>query len=94
MMNFDLEKLIVANVYVPCDPTIALEFMEKVYDKLCEIMDRHEDAFLILVGDFNACFRADIDSNKRAFMLLLVKCYDKKWLSCQVVPFIGASTCS
>ena len=27
-------------------------------------------------------------------MLLLLKCYDKNWLSCQGVPFIGASTWS
>ena len=40
-------------------------FMENVYDKIYEIMDRHTDAFLILGGDFNACMSAN-DSINRA----------------------------
>jgi hypothetical protein len=35
----------------------AIAFMEIVYDKVYEVMDRHTDAFLIMGGDFNACFR-------------------------------------
>ena len=30
-------------------------FMEGVYDKIFEMMDRHPDAFLIMGGDFNVC---------------------------------------
>jgi exonuclease III len=51
----DTEKLIVVNVYCPCDSTLAKTFMESVYDKIYEIMDRHPDAFLIMGGDLNAC---------------------------------------
>ena len=29
--------------------------MEKVYDKIYELMDNHPDAFLVMGGDFNAC---------------------------------------
>jgi exonuclease III len=61
----DLEKIIVENVYVPCDPTIAIEFMEGVYVKLYEVMDRHVDAFLIMGGDFNACMNLGVDSLNR-----------------------------
>ena len=58
----EIEKLIVVNVYVPCDPVIALEFMGTVYDKIYELMDKHEDAFLIIGGDFNACMIPNEDS--------------------------------
>ena len=30
----EIEKLIVLNVYVPCDPVIEIEFMGTVYDKI------------------------------------------------------------
>ena len=58
----DNEKLIVANVYAPCDSVLALAFMVSVYDKVYEIMDSHPDAFLIMGGDFNACMDAATDS--------------------------------
>ena len=62
----ELEKLIMANVYVPCDPVVAFGFKESVYDKLYDVMDRHADAFLIMGGgDFNACFNAEQDSINR-----------------------------
>ena len=57
--------LIVVNVYVPCDPVIALDFMGTVYDKIYELMDRHEDTFLIMGGDFNACMIPSKDSINR-----------------------------
>ena len=53
------------NVYVPCDPVKAKEFMETVYDKIFEIMDSHPDGFLILGGDFNVCMDATSDSLNR-----------------------------
>ena len=59
------QQLIVANVYVPCDPTCGVDFLEMVYDKLYEIMDKHEDVFLIIGGDFNACMNPDQDSLNR-----------------------------
>ena len=30
----EIEKLIVVNVYVPCDPVITLDFMGTAYDKI------------------------------------------------------------
>jgi exonuclease III len=51
----DIEKFIVVNVYCPCDSVLAKSFIESVYDKIYEVMDRHPDAFLILGGDLNAC---------------------------------------
>ena len=59
------EKLIIVNLYVPCDATHAIKFMEMVYDKLNHIMNDHADAFLIMGGDFNACMNADLDSINR-----------------------------
>ena len=59
------EKLIIVNVYVPCDPVVAKAFMETVYDKVYETMDRHPDAFLIMGGDFNACMDVKLDSLNR-----------------------------
>ena len=43
----DIEKLIVINVYVPCDSAVPLGFIESVYDKMYEIMENHTDAFLV-----------------------------------------------
>ena len=54
MVENDIEKLIVVNVYVPCEPVVALEFMESVYGKVYE-MDKHTDDFLIMGRDSNAC---------------------------------------
>ena len=58
-------KLIVANVYCPNDHVHSKVFMEGVYDKIYDVMDRHGDAFLILGGDFNACM-SDNDSLNRS----------------------------
>ena len=66
MIENDLEKIIVVNIYAPCDPVRALKFMESIYDKINEVMDRHEDAFVVLGGDFNACMSAERDSVNRA----------------------------
>ena len=49
MVKNDIEKLIVVNVYVPCEPVVALEFMESVYGKVYE-MDKHTDDFFIREG--------------------------------------------
>ena len=64
----DLEKIIVDNIYAPCDPAAALILMGTVYDKLFEIMDRHEDAFIVMGGDFNACMDANVDSINRIML--------------------------
>ena len=39
--------------------------MGTVYDKIYELMDRHEDTFLIMGGDFKACMIASEDSINR-----------------------------
>ena len=65
VLESDIIKVIVANVYCPNDHVDSKVFMENVYDKIYEIMDRHTDAFLILGGDFNACMSAN-DSMNRA----------------------------
>ena len=39
--------------------------MGTVYDKIYELMDKHEDAILIIRGDFNACMIANEDSINR-----------------------------
>ena len=67
------DKLIVVNLYVPCDPLHAMEFMEMVYDKLYLVMDEHADAFLIMGGDFNACMCANSDSLNRTKTLNEIK---------------------
>ena len=41
-------KLIIVNLYVPCDAIHAIKFMETVYDKLNLVMDDHADAFQII----------------------------------------------
>ena len=57
VLESDIIKVIVANVYCPNDHVASKVFMENVYDKIYEIMDRHTDAFFILGGDFNrSCF--------------------------------------
>jgi exonuclease III len=60
----DIMKSIVVNVYCPNDHRVSLVFMGKVYDKIFELMDKHPDAFLIMGGDFNACM-SDGDSINR-----------------------------
>ena len=77
----DIEKFIVANVYVPCDSVAGLVFIESVYDKLYEIMDRHTDAFLIMGGDFNMCMDKDTDSINR----------DKSVNECMLTDYIRAN---
>ena len=64
MLESDNLKVIVGNVYCPNDHEASKDFMEMVYDKIFEIVDRHTDAFLILGGDFNACM-SDNDSLNR-----------------------------
>ena len=46
----DIEKLIVINVYVPCDSAVPLGFIESVYDKMYEIIDNHTDVFRVFGG--------------------------------------------
>ena len=46
MVENDIEKLKVVNVYVACEPVVALEFMESVYGKVYE-MDKHTDDFFL-----------------------------------------------
>ena len=53
-----------ANVYCPNDHVQSREFMDGVYDRINDLMDRHPDAFLVLGGDFNACM-SDNDSLNR-----------------------------
>ena len=55
VLESDVIKVIVANVYCPNDHVESKLFMESVYDKMYEIMDRHTDAFIVLGGDFNVC---------------------------------------
>ena len=55
VLESEIIKVIVANVYCLNDHVASMVFMENVYDKIYEIMDRHTDAFLILGGGFNAC---------------------------------------
>ena len=89
VIESDIIKVRVANVYCPNDHVISNTLMESVYARLYEVMDRHEDAFLVLGGDFNACMSPGNSINViwraylcrylyRATGLLLVKCYDKK----------------
>ena len=60
----DRLKALVVNVYCPNDHKASYIFMEKVYDKIFELLDKHPDAFVILGGDFNACM-SDNDSLNR-----------------------------
>ena len=64
VLESDIVKLVVANVYCPNDHVHSKVFMESVYDKIYDVMDRHGDAFLILGGDFNAC----IDGSRAVVM--------------------------
>jgi exonuclease III len=81
VLENEIEKLIVANIYAPCDPAIAMGFIESVYDKLYEVMDRHEDGFLIMGGDFNACMDTSLDSLNRT----------KTVSECRLTDFIKAN---
>ena len=65
VLESDVIKVIVANVYCPNDHVESKIFMENVYDKMYEVMDRHTDAFIVLGGDFNACM-SNNDSINRA----------------------------
>ena len=61
----DFVKLLVVNVYCPTgDPVRSREFMEKVYDEIYRLLDKHPDSFVVLGGDFNACME-DNDSLNR-----------------------------
>ena len=57
-------KAVVVNVYCPNDHKASYVFMEKVYDKIFEFLDKHPDAFVIMGGDLNACM-AENDSLNR-----------------------------
>ena len=48
-------KLLVVNLYCPNNHRDSFEFMENVYDKIYELLDKHPDSFVVLGGDFNAC---------------------------------------
>ena len=56
--------LITVNVYCPNDHKISLSFMEGVYDKIYELMDKQMDAFLIMGGDFNLCMTRNYFLNR------------------------------
>ena len=56
--------MIVANVNCPNDHVESRIFMEGVYDKIYEVMDRHDDAFVVLAGDFNACMSPGDSMNR------------------------------
>ena len=60
----ELIKTLVVNVYCPNDHKTSYNFMEKVYDKIFELLDKHPDAFVVMGGDFNACME-DNDSLNR-----------------------------
>jgi exonuclease III len=51
----ELIKVLVVNVYCRNDHKNSYEFMEKDDDKIFELMDKHPDAFVVIGGDFNAC---------------------------------------
>ena len=53
------------NVYVPCDTNIGMDIMVSDYDKIFEILDKHQDAFLIMGGDMNVCMSEEEDSLNR-----------------------------
>jgi hypothetical protein len=38
--------------------------MEKVYDKIIELLDKHPDAFVVMGGDFNACMSMNDSLNR------------------------------
>ena len=65
VLKNDIEKLIEVNVYVPCDTNIGMDFMVSDYDKIFEILDKHQDAFLIMGGDMNVCMSEEEDSLNR-----------------------------
>jgi hypothetical protein len=55
----ELIKTLVVNVYCPNDHKTSYDFMEKVYDKIFELLDKHPDAFVVMGGDFNACMSSN-----------------------------------
>ena len=60
----ELIKALVVNVYGLNDHYASDVFMEKVYVKVLELLDKHPDAYVIIEGDFNAS-RSEIESLNR-----------------------------
>jgi exonuclease III len=51
----NIVKLLVVNIYIPNDHRVALSFIEEVYLKIHEILNKNADCNVILGGDMNAC---------------------------------------
>jgi len=55
VVNRKDEKYLIANVYCPNDHKQNIDFIDKVYSKILEILNSYPDCFVVLGGDFNSC---------------------------------------
>jgi hypothetical protein len=51
-------------VYCPKYHKTSYDFMEKVYGKIFELLDKHPDAFVVMEGDFNSCMSRNDSVNR------------------------------
>jgi exonuclease III len=49
------DNFLIANVYCPNDHKVSLNFVEKVYVRILEVLSDFPDCHVILGGDFNSC---------------------------------------
>jgi exonuclease III len=55
VIESDLIKALVVNIYVPNNHGEVISFMEKTYLKILEILNEYPDSNVILGGDMNVC---------------------------------------
>jgi hypothetical protein len=60
----ELIKAYIVNVYCRIDHKASYLFMQKVYDNIFELLNKHPDAFIILGEDFNACMSVNDSLNR------------------------------
>jgi exonuclease III len=63
-MENEKNKAVVVNVHYPNDHKAAYEFMEKVNDKVFELLDKYLSSFVTMGGDFNVCMSENDSLNR------------------------------
>jgi hypothetical protein len=63
VLEKELIKALVVNVYCPNDHKVSYMLIEKVFDKNFELLDKHPYAFVILGRDFNAHMSVNVFLN-------------------------------